>query len=318
MNMNTNVQPATASKPTLFGTVRSALDRLLDIQTWDNGVAMFHEYARQLGYYPKVGLFVADEVCDEDSSPSLQPASIQSPDVHPRRRPSPSLMSRTLDARASNSETTASNYNRHSQREDRAKHSGPSSRSTSESSGSDTESETLSTSSDSSESEYDGETHPLGKHAIGSRKRALRNRRGAPYSKSQSRTQARIQSATPLSPITSSSVSTSRSPSPSHNMISENGIMYTIELDPRTNKQKYTCGECEKYSTASYGDLKRHFESLTHSSPSHFCVKECGQSFTRKDALIRHIKTRHKGVKIYYDEGAKRAFWRAGAGRRWG
>ncbi|KAF8553905.1 hypothetical protein OG21DRAFT_1387837, partial [Imleria badia] len=42
---------------------------------------------------------------------------------------------------------------------------------------------------------------------------------------------------------------------------------------------------------ASAGDLQRHQQSLRHRAPSHCCLA-CGKSYTRPDALKRHLNSK--------------------------
>ncbi len=71
----------------------------------------------------------------------------------------------------------------------------------------------------------------------------------------------------------------------------ESGL-YTVFID-RKGKKIRQCNTHPEIRTDSKGDMDRHLESLDHQGHSYHCVHECGKSFTRRDALVRHIKTEH-------------------------
>lgn len=76
--------------------------------------------------------------------------------------------------------------------------------------------------------------------------------------------------------------------------------LYTISINDKGQKE-FTCKKCtEKRPIRSIGDMNRHLESRAHQKPSWHCVRECGNSYTRKDALVRHINKvhPHKGIVV--------------------
>ncbi|KDR78633.1 hypothetical protein GALMADRAFT_137661 [Galerina marginata CBS 339.88] len=67
----------------------------------------------------------------------------------------------------------------------------------------------------------------------------------------------------------------------------------------------YQCRICPSFRTHASGDMNRHLESLIHMPPSHYCyIPGCDKSFTRKDALKRHVIGVHGAGKS--GKGAKK------------
>lgn len=97
------------------------------------------------------------------------------------------------------------------------------------------------------------------------------------------------------------------------------GKPYYVFRDSR-GKHSYQCLTCPHIRTPNLGDIKRHFQSLKHQEHSFRCVPDCGRTYTREDALRRHIKTSHGSEKqrVVIIESEKRAVrleTRAQAGR---
>ncbi|CAA7267538.1 unnamed protein product [Cyclocybe aegerita] len=65
------------------------------------------------------------------------------------------------------------------------------------------------------------------------------------------------------------------------------------EVRDKSGKIIYQCRDCVGFSTRALGDMGRHLESKAHKPPSH-CCQLCPSVFTRKDALVRHEKRKHK------------------------
>ncbi|KIL66989.1 hypothetical protein M378DRAFT_322499 [Amanita muscaria Koide BX008] len=57
--------------------------------------------------------------------------------------------------------------------------------------------------------------------------------------------------------------------------------------DDGTKRYRCQCGR----KTKSVGDMRRHHESLMHSSKRKYGCLPCGKTFTRKDGLVRHEKS---------------------------
>ncbi|KAJ3502459.1 hypothetical protein NLJ89_g8882 [Agrocybe chaxingu] len=65
------------------------------------------------------------------------------------------------------------------------------------------------------------------------------------------------------------------------------------EIRDKSGKIIYQCRDCAGFRTRALGDMGRHLESKAHKPPSH-CCQLCPSVFTRKDALVRHEKRKHK------------------------
>ena len=86
------------------------------------------------------------------------------------------------------------------------------------------------------------------------------------------------------------------------------GKPYYVFRDSR-GKHSYQCLTCPHIRTPNLGDIKRHFQSLKHQEHSFRCVPDCGRTYTREDALRRHIKASHGSEKqrVVIIESEKRA-----------
>jgi len=71
----------------------------------------------------------------------------------------------------------------------------------------------------------------------------------------------------------------------------EGNELYSVCTD--AEGRIYQCHLCPNIRTRKIGDMRRHLQSRCHQPPSFSCIPECGKTFTRPDALRRHLKTSH-------------------------
>jgi len=132
---------------------------------------------------------------------------------------------------------------------------------------------------------------------------------GSPPRESTSRTKRRKIEIEESNNLPTSSIAAVTISDATQDEIEQESDFYTVLID-RKGKKIRQCNTHPEIRTDSKGDMDRHLECLDHQGHSYHCVPECGKSFTRRDALVRHIKKEHQR-QVGLDRGVRSAVWRA-------
>jgi hypothetical protein len=132
---------------------------------------------------------------------------------------------------------------------------------------------------------------------------------GSPPRASTSRTKRRKIEIEESNDLPTSSIAAVTIGDATQDEVEQESEFYTILID-RKGKKIRQCNTHPEIRTDSKGDMDRHLECLDHQGHSYHCVLECRKSFTRRDALIRHIRKEHR-CDVVLDREVRSAVWTA-------